>query len=73
MEFGNFNPNIKFTYEFSEENISFLDIFVKPSNDKLQNSFYVKPTDPHYYLTFQPNPQTLRHALRKIARTTSTY
>ena len=28
MEFNNFNPNIKFTYEFSEASINFLDLNV---------------------------------------------
>ena len=29
MDFNNFNPNIKITYEFSEASISFLDLIVK--------------------------------------------
>ena len=53
MEFNNFNPNIKFTYEFSEESINFLDLNVKFSSGKLQTSLYVKPTDCHQYLHFQ--------------------
>ena len=47
MEFNNFNPNIKFTYEFSEASSNFLDLNVKLSDGKLQNSLYVKPTDRH--------------------------
>ena len=35
MEFNNFNPNIKFTYEFSEASVSFVDLNVKLSNGKL--------------------------------------
>ena len=50
MEFNNFNPNIKFTYEFSEASINFLDLSVKLSNGKLQTSLYVKPTDCQQYL-----------------------
>ena len=50
MEFNNFNPNINFTYEFSEASINFLDLNVKFSNGKLQTSLYVKPTDCHQYL-----------------------
>ena len=46
-EFNNFNPNIKFTYEFCEESINFLDLNVKLSNAKLQTSLYVKSTDCH--------------------------
>ena len=53
MEFNNFNPNIKFPYEFSETSITFLDFNVKLSNGKLQTSLYVKPTDRHQYLHFQ--------------------
>ena len=53
MEFNKFNPNIKFTYELSEESINFLDLNVKFSSGKLQTSLYVKPTDCHQYLHFQ--------------------
>lgn len=34
MEFDNFNPNVKFTYECSEESINFLDLNIKLSNGK---------------------------------------
>ena len=53
MELNNSNPNIKFTYEFSEASINFLDLNVKFSNGKLQTSLYVKPTDCHQYFDFQ--------------------
>ena len=53
MELNKFDPNIKFTYEFSEESINFLDLNVKFSSGKLQTSLYVKPTDCHQYLHFQ--------------------
>ena len=53
MEFNNFNPNIKFTNEFSEASINLLHLNVKLSNSKLQTSLYVKPTDCHQYLHFQ--------------------
>ena len=53
MEFNSFNPNIKFTYEFSEASINFLDLNVKFSSGKLHTSLYVKPTDCHQYLHFQ--------------------
>ena len=29
MEFNNFNPSIKFTYDFSRASISFVDLNVK--------------------------------------------
>ena len=53
MEFNNFNPNIKLTYEFSEASINFLDLIVKLSSGKLQTTLYVKFTDYHQYLHFQ--------------------
>ena len=65
MEFDNFNPNIKFTYEFSEASINFLDLNVKLSNDKLQTSLYVKPTDRHQYVHFQSSHP--KHTKRPIA------
>ena len=57
-EFNNFNPNIKFTYQFSEENINLLDLNLRLSNGKLQISLYVKPTDRHQYLHFQSSHPT---------------
>ena len=53
MEFSIFNPNIKFTCEFSEASINFLDLNVKLSNGKLQSCLYVKATDCHQYLHLQ--------------------
>ena len=35
IEFNNFNANIKFTYEFSEASVNFLDLNIKLSNGKL--------------------------------------
>ena len=53
MEFNNFNPNIKFTYEFSKASVNFLDLSVKLSDGKLQISLYVKPADRSQYFLFQ--------------------
>ena len=53
MEFNNFNPIIKFTHEFKEASINFLDLNVKLSNVRLQTSLHVKPADCHQYLHFQ--------------------
>ena len=63
-EFNNFNPNIKFTYEFSEENINLLDLNLRLSNGKLQISLYVKPTDRHQYPHFQSSHP--KHRKRSI-------
>ena len=60
MEFDDFNPNARFTYEFSEESINFLDI--KASNGKPHNSSYLNSTDCHQYLRFQSSlPNILKN------------
>ena len=64
MEFNNFNPNIKFTYEFSKASINFLDLNVKFSSGKFQTSLYAKPTDRHQYLHFQSSHP--KHTKRSI-------
>ena len=64
MEFNNFNPNIKFTYEFSEASINFLDLNIKLSNGKLQTSLYVNHTDRHQYLHFQSSHP--KHTKRSV-------
>ena len=55
IEFTNYlnsiHPTIKFTHEFSEEKIDFLDTTVKfNQNRELITTLYNKPTDTHLYL-----------------------
>ncbi len=48
------HPTIKFTTEWSETDINFLDTSVKVSKDrKLYTTLYKKPTDTHTYLHYQ--------------------
>ena len=47
-----FNQYIKFTYEYSVENISFLDLKVELKDGKVATDLNVKPTDRHQYLHF---------------------
>ena len=44
-----FHPSIKFTMEYSEKQIKFLDVLVtrSDSGEKLFSSLYTKPTDTH--------------------------
>ena len=64
MDFNNFNPNIKFIYQFSEASIIFLDFNVKISSGKLQTSLYVKPTDCHRYHHFQSShPKLTKYSM----------
>ena len=51
-ELKNYRLNIKFTHESSKENISFLDLSVSLSENKLYTDLYIKPTDRHQYLHY---------------------
>ena len=51
-DLNNYNPHIKFTYEFHKEHISFLDFKVSFCDGKLTTDMHVKPTDRHQYLRY---------------------
>ena len=51
LEFLNcFHPTIKFTADYSREEIHFLDVSVRKTNKQLVTDLYIKPTDTHQYL-----------------------
>ena len=47
---NNFHKTIKFTAEFSKEEINFLDVKVSLKNGVFSTDLYVKPTDTHQFL-----------------------
>ena len=51
-EFNSYHPNIKFTYESNKENITFLDLNVSLSGNKLTTELHTKSTDKHQYLNY---------------------
>ena len=51
-KFNNFTPHLKFTYESSEKNISFLDLIITVSEQKLKTTLRIKSTDRHQYLHY---------------------
>ena len=51
-ELKNYHLNIKFTHQSSKENISFLDLSVSLSENKLYTDLYIKPTGRHQYLHY---------------------
>ena len=51
-DLNNYNSQIKFTYEFNKEHISFLDLKVTLCDGKLTTDLHVKPTDRHQYLHY---------------------
>ena len=66
---NNFNPNIKFTHEFNEASINFLDVNFKLSDGKLQTSLYVKPQITNNTYTFSqviPNTQKGQQYIVKL-------
>ena len=47
-----FHPNLKFTHEYSTEQINFLDVIVKKEKDEFVTDLYCKATDCHQYLHY---------------------
>ena len=45
-----FQPTIKFTAEYSEDEVNFLDLNVKLIDGKLKKDLFVQPTDAHQFL-----------------------
>ena len=51
LEFLNcYHPTIKFTADYSWEEIHFLNVSVRKTNKQLVTDLYIKPTDTHQYL-----------------------
>ena len=50
--FSNLTPNLKFTYDSSKKDKSFLDLKVSLSKDKLSTDLHIKPMDCHQYLQY---------------------
>ena len=50
--FNCFTPNLKFTYESSKKYISFLDLKLSLSKNKLSADLHIKPADSHQYLHY---------------------
>ena len=48
--FNAFHPTIKFTKEWSREEINFLDVNVRLRNRQLETDLRIKPTDTHQFL-----------------------
>ena len=51
-KFNNFTPNLRFTYECSEKGISFLDLIITVSEQKLKTTLHIKSTDRHQDLHY---------------------
>ena len=49
-QLNTFHPTIKFTAEYSEEAINFLDVNARLVDGELMTDLFVKPTDTHQFL-----------------------
>ena len=49
---NNFHPNLKLTYEYSTEQINFLDVIVKKKKHEFVRDLYCKAIDCHQYLHY---------------------
>ena len=49
---NNFHETIKFTYSFSKEEATFLDVNIKKKNNELETSVHEKVTNCHQYIEF---------------------
>ena len=47
---NSYDDTIKYTWEWSYENISYLDVRIKVRDNKISTDVYSKPTDTHQYL-----------------------
>ena len=58
------HPTIKFTMEYSNQKMHFLDVMVTNNNGLLSTSLYTKPTDAHLYLSFDScHPYTQKKSI----------
>ena len=51
-DLNSYHPNIKLTHESNKQHISFLDLNVNLSGNKLSTDLYIKPTDRRQYLHY---------------------
>ena len=63
------DKNIQFTYECSEQSVSFLNLFIYKENGKIKTDIFYKDTDSHDYLPF--NSCHPRHTKKNIPFTLS--
>ena len=53
LEFASsFHPNLEYTWSISTDKLPFLDICLKPRDNRVSTSIYYKDTDSHSYLNF---------------------
>ena len=61
---NSFHPALEFTWEISDKSVTFLDISVSVTDDRLSTSVHYKPTDSHSYLLYSSSHP--KHTLNAI-------
>ena len=61
---NSFHPALEFTWEISDKSVTFLDISVSITDDRLRTSVHYKPTDSHSYLLYSSSHP--KHTLNAI-------
>eukprot|EP00061_Rhincodon_typus_P003605 g20506.t1 len=62
-----FHPNLKFTGTISDTSLSFLDLSVFISGDRLKTDIYFKPTNSHRYLNYtSSHPPSCKNVIPKM-------
>ena len=61
---NSFHPALEFTWEISDKSVTFLDISVSITDDRLSTSVHYKPTDSHSYLLYSSSHP--KHTLNAI-------
>ena len=64
QELSNFIPDLNFTYESDDKEISFLNLQVKLNEGKIRTCCYIKYTNRHQYLHFASSH--LNHTKRSV-------
>ena len=50
---NSFHPALKYTHEYSQESVHFLDVVVKIEDNSLVTDLFYKPTDCHQFLHYE--------------------
>eukprot|EP00061_Rhincodon_typus_P006237 g26669.t1 len=61
---NNFHLNLKFTWTISDSSLSFLDLSISNSCERLKTNIYFKPTGSHSYLDYtSSHPPSCKNAI----------
>ena len=63
-DLNEFHPNLKFTYETSQNSVDFLDLNVSLKDDAIFTDLHIKPTDGHQFLHYKSShPRVIKNSI----------